>query len=668
MSSNTKGEPWVLGINASHNGSVCVLKGHRIVTAIQEERLTRVKRERILGGKPSLAVQYCLDFAGIRPKDLDIIVYSTQYRSSAPEHDIHLNPQLQPGLNSIPVITVSHHMAHAVSAFALSGFQNADILVIDGQGSSFEDLSANEQTAVFPPGREGWEIDSLYHGSGTTIHAVCKHMVPGKKWLVQRGAGMPLFHGLGGMYSAVTQQIFGNAMDAGKVMGLAAYGEPNIPVTDFFEIKKDELIFKDTVPNRFPDNIRWPSCKEEYQNLAASVQTALETGIMHMVKIARHGNNSPNLCYAGGVALNSVCNELILRKSGYRQIFIVPFAEDSGAAVGAAYYGLWSLQKENTRQTFNIDSLGKVYDMDEIDRAISVSPALQAFQSGDIIQEAAQRLAHGQIGGWFHRGSELGPRALGCRSILCDPRGPHTKDTVNLKIKHREPFRPFAPAILLEEVENWFCLDGFDPHCPFMLRVLKFHEQVKETVPAVVHRDGTARLQTVTEVNGDYYRLIKRFFQKTGVPILLNTSFNVMGEPIVETPEDALWCLTVTDLDFCVLGNRLVTRKPGFQSILDLRPFIKAPKSTIVNSIHGACQWGISSSSKLFLKIHTPWGNVRKKISPIFASLLSCIDGQRTGWEVMEAYNCQPGNALRKQSLQTLFIKLKREMIIDFKE
>lgn len=666
---SSKKAPWILGINASHNGSVCLLKGDRIVTAIQEERLTRIKRDRVMGAKPCLSIKYCLDNSGIQEKDLDLVVYSTQNRSTDTKHDIYLNPQLQTGLNRIPVLNISHHLAHAVSAFALSGFNESDILVIDGMGSPFEDLSNDEKMAAVDPVREGWEIDSLYYGSGTNIKAIKKHMVPCKRWLVQRESGMPLYHGLGGMYSAVAQQIFGDAMDAGKVMGLAAYGKPTIPVTDFFKIEKDEIIYKDTIPNRFHDNERWPERKEEYRNLAASVQAALETGVMHMVKMARQKSSSQFLSYAGGVALNSVCNELIVRRSGYRHVFIVPFAEDSGAAVGAAYYGLWYLNKRNTKVVLQIDSLGKIYDSNDIDRAISVSPAVQSVQSDDIIEETAVRIARGEVGGWFRGGSELGPRALGYRSILCDPRNPGAKDTINLKIKHREPFRPFAPVILFEEIENWFSLDGFEAHCPFMLRVLNFYARSKEKVPAVVHYDGTGRLQTIRKENGDYYRLVERFYKKTGVPILLNTSFNVMGEPIVETPEDALWCLTVTDLDFCVLENRLIIRKPNFQSILDFRPYIRAKKNITINHfLQGTCSWQISTSSKLHLEVNTPWGHVRKKLSPVFANLLSCIDGIRTGWEVMEEFNNQTGNFINEHALLAQFIKLKRDLIINFKE
>ena len=270
------------------------------------------------------------------------------------------------------------------------------------------------------------------------------------------------------------------------------------------------------------------------------------------------------------MALNSVANERIVCESGFDDAFIVPAAEDSGAAIGAAYYGLWHLGGRYGGRRLLQDAVGPRYSDAEISEAIERAPAIEMIPSDDVMGETVDRLCAGEIVGWFQGQSELGPRALGQRSILCDPRRPDAKEVINRRVKHREAFRPFAPAILREEVANWFEVDGTFVDSPFMLRVCAFKKDRQALAPAVVHVDGTGRVQTVTrEANGPFYELISRFHAKTGVPILLNTSFNTMGEPIVETPEDALFSLLNSDLDCCVLGPHLVrARSRGrFQSL-----------------------------------------------------------------------------------------------------
>jgi carbamoyltransferase len=552
-------QPWVLGISASHNGSVCLLHGDEIVVAIQEERLSRFKRHRIYGRGPSLATAYCLNYAGIDPAELDLVVLCVQGRLQDDVHDIALDPFLKIKSHGVPVLAIPHHYGHAFSVFATSGFDDAAILVVDGAGSPVTDFTAEETKILKRDSTDAWETISLYYGSGTEVIPLEKHVVDRGAWLIPYAGEMPGFGSLGGMFSAAAQQIFGESSEAGKVMGLAAYGQPEFASSEFFEIERGQFCFKDTVSMRFRHERRWPDAAQEYEALAASVQAALETALLYLVQHLRELCGSKNLCYAGGVALNSVANERIIRESGYENVYIIPSAEDSGAAIGAAYYGLWQLTGQNSRRRLPHDALGRSYSSADISAATQQATKITSAPSSDVITEAVELLCDGKIIGWFDGGSELGPRALGQRSILCDPRRPDGKSILNRRVKMREPFRPFAPAVILEEAKNWFEFDGTTPESPFMLRVCAVNPKRKDEVPAIVHADGTGRLQTLKPTtNGRFYELVKRFHERTGVPMVLNTSFNRMGQPIVETPTDAIECLLSTGLDCCVFEDRIV--------------------------------------------------------------------------------------------------------------
>src|ERR1700737_1317969 len=555
----SKDLPWILGLSASHNGAACLLRGDEVFVAVQEERLTRVKRQWIYGAAHSLAANYCLSFAGIQPRDLSAIALSVTGSARDPQHNLQLNPLVRSSKKDTRTIVVPHHYAHAVSGFATSGFAESAILVIDGVGSPAEDMFEEERKVFTKPVEHGSEMISLYSASGTSLIPLEKHPVEYGAWLAKRSTGMPWFGSLGGMYSAVSEQIFGNAMEAGKVMGLAPLGFPEIPVDAFFEIKKGNLHFRNCLPERFAHNDRWPLRGEEYRNLAASVQVALEEALLFLIERLRKLQSSQNLCYAGGVALNSVANERIIRHSGFQQVHITPAAEDSGAAIGAAYYALWHVTGHNSRRKMAHDACGRPYSTRAISGAVKNAGRIRSVPSKDPISDTVDLLCEGKIVGWFDGRSEIGPRALGQRSILCDPRRVSHRDVLNRKVKKPESFRPFAPSILREEVTNWFELDGTKPDSPFMLRVCKFRSEKEELVPAVVHVDGTGRLQTLTkEVNGNFYELVKRFYQKTAIPLLLNTSFNIAGYPIVETPADAIACLLGTEVDCCIFEDQIV--------------------------------------------------------------------------------------------------------------
>jgi carbamoyltransferase len=537
------------------------LHGDEIVVAIQEERLSRFKRHRTYGKGPSLATAYCLNYAGLDPADLDLVVLCVQGRLQDEVHDIYCDPFLKLRSHGTPTLAIPHHYGHALSAFATSGFDEAAILVVDGAGSPVSDLTPAERALLNGNSADAWETISLYYGSGMNIGPLEKHVVDRGAWLVMYDSEMPSFGSLGGMFSAAAQQIFGESSEAGKVMGLASYAEPSFPSSDFFDVDRGRFCFKDTVPLQFRHEQRWPAHAREYEALAASVQAALEVALLYLVQRLREQCRSENLCYAGGVALNSIANERLIRESGYKNIYIMPAAEDSGAAVGAAYHGLWKLTGHNSRRRLRHDALGRLYSAADVSAALANTASIKTVQSTDVVSDAVDLLCDGKIIGWFEGGAELGPRALGQRSILCDPRQPDAKEILNRRVKMREPFRPFAPAVLLDKAADWFEFGGTSCESRFMLRVCEVKREKRDEVPAVVHVDGTGRLQTLThETNGRFYELVQRFYARTGVPILLNTSFNRMGEPIVETPGDAIECLVNSGLDCCVFEDRIVLK------------------------------------------------------------------------------------------------------------
>jgi carbamoyltransferase len=631
----TKG-PWILGISASHNGGACLLRGSEIVVAIQEERLTGFKRARIFGANESLSVTYCLKHAGLSAKDLDLVVVATQGRALSAKQDILRNPQLQITRNGLAVLTISHHLAHAASAYGLSGFKEAAVLVVDGLGSPIEDFSREERSVVLTRPTDAWDHISFYFAKGRVIQPIRKHVVTGDLWLRTRATGMPTFGSLGGMYSAVAQQIFGDPMEAGQVMGLAPYGRPIYRPTDFFTISRQSFVFHDLVPNRYRHNRRWPQCERIYKNLASSVQSALEVAITHLVAQLRRLCPSKNLCYAGGVALNGTVNETLHRSGLFRQIFVPPAAEDSGAAIGAAFYGLWQVNPKYQPKRHVSDALGKSYERRSIERAIRpMREIVRKVSTRRVIEETVERISAGLLCGWFQGGSEFGPRALGHRSILADPREIQIKERLNALVKKRASFRPFAPSILEEEASRFMIGTESEFSSPFMLRVCRLTPEAQALAPAISHVDGTARVHTVNPgSNPKLHALITAFARKTGVPILLNTSFNGKGEPIVETPDDALWSSCFLGLDFCVLQNTIVESRQ-ILSPLDFYPLIKSPGYTIAIRFPTAhCERPLNAD--ILLQLPTQWGPANEAISTADLAILRTIDGKINGWKLLK--------------------------------
>lgn len=638
--SNDGERPWILGYSASHNGAACLLHGDEVVAAIQEERLSGRKRDRLARLDESLALNYCLQAAGIDVDDLDLIVGC--YFSGESMKGAQVQHQGAGGR----FVSIPHHLGHAVGALVQSGFEDCTVLVVDGQGGLVDRLPAAERSNVLQSGttfrHASAETISIYRGRGETLECLEKHA---GAWMpdpsaVRANDPMPPFGSLGGMYSACAHQIFGDLNDAGKVMGLAALGRPSYPVEMFYRIDSHGVFhFSDAICREFQDTRRWPDNAEALQDLAASVQVALERAMLYLAERCRALHDSPRLCIAGGVGLNAIANERIIREQAFSETFIMPAAEDSGPAVGAAYYGLWHLGHRHGRRQVAHDAMGRRYGRETVARAVDETPCVEVVGEGDDLDRLVDELRAGKILGWFHGRSELGPRALGQRSILADPTHPDAKDRLNRRVKHREPFRPFAPLILAEAIGDWFEVPDKQPESSLMLRTWRFRKEAAEKVPAVVHHDGTGRLQTLTRAaNPALHALLERFFQRTGVPILVNTSFNVMGEPIVETPEDALWSLLHTQLDLVVLEHLLVGRSAAFRSTLDLVPRLKAGRIDLQFGVDASGAYG-QAPEKATILANTPWGQNAVHVDPMVPAVLRLVDGRRTAREVFARVN-----------------------------
>ncbi len=653
-----KPKPWILGYSASHNGAVCLLHGDEIVCAVQEERLTGSKRARIKRLEESLAVAYCFNTAGITVADLDLIVGCHFSGARILGCDLHFQ-----GWEG-QALTIPHHLGHAIGAFAQSGFTESAVLVIDGAGGTVEHLPQDEQENLigsnYPSDDDPAEIATLYLADGTDLRCIEKHS---GMWIAESDRskvdGMPRFGSLGGMYASAAQQIFGDANDAGKVMGLAASGRATIPEAEFFQIREDGgLDFAAKVCERYRDSRRWPDNQELLNDLAASVQAALETGVNHLANRLKRLTQARNLTYCGGVALNCVANEVLIAQGLFDDVYIAPAAEDSGPAIGAAYYGLWRLGQRHQTKRYNHDSLGGRYTVKALDKAISETPGVRVDAVPDKYEAIVDALCDGDIVGWFSGGSELGPRALGHRSILADARSAAAKTRLNDRVKHRESFRPFAPLILADEVQHWFDLPQHLPESPLMLRSFPFKPDRAERVPAAVHHDGTGRLQTLTQAaNPDLYRLLECYFKRTGVPVLINTSFNVMGEPIVETPEDALWCLAFTDIDRLMLEDRVVRKSQTdpFQALV--------PKFLSISWKLRSKSLSDLRNSEIELETATQWGTLKLPVSRPLLPLLSAIEKGRMTVQQL-ADTMESGHGLEQRTTLTAIYLLRRKRVI----
>ena len=572
----------VLGISCFyHDAAAALLKDGQIVAACQEERLSRKKHD---SGFPARAVRYVLKEAGIGPEELDAVGFYDKpllkfermlstyvatfprsfnsFRTALPLW-LHeklwvpsiIRKELKPYKG--PILFAEHHMSHAASAFLPSPFEEAAILTVDGVGE--------------------WATASFGRGKGGDIQLFKEIRFP---------------HSLGLLYSAFTYYLGFKVNSAEyKVMGLAPYGKP----VHFDRIMKDMIqlnhdgSFKLNMkyfsydyglrmtneafdeffggPPRKPET--WMAEREF--DIAASVQKVCEEVVLQMVRYIHKETGLKNLCMAGGVALNCVANGRVVRETPMKNLFVQPAAGDAGGAVGVAHYLYNTVEKKARGPAWSHAYLGPEYKDAEIAQYLDGAGAkYRTLDDQKLVKETARALSEGNVVGWFQGRMEFGPRALGGRSILADPRDPKMRDTLNMKIKFREGFRPFAPSVLADKASEWFEIEC---DSPYMLLVAQVREG-KRTIPSVTHVDNSARLQTVTRKEAPlYYDLIAEFEKLTGVPIVINTSFNVRGEPIVCTPHDAYLCFMRTNMDQLVLGHHLLDKKdqPPLREDVDWR-------------------------------------------------------------------------------------------------
>lgn len=561
----------VLGINCYlHDPAIALVRDGRLVFAGEEERFSRLKKDRSF---PRQAIQHALDHAGIEFRDLDAVAFGWNRGGVAPLHHLRCTLTGRLPLNARYVadavmngarelywgngartlqrffgpvdprrlLFIDHHEAHAWSTYALSGFDEALVVVLDGRGAT--------------------QSTTLYHGRGDALHAVKTVAYP---------------NSLGSFYEAFTDLLgFERHSDEWKVMGLAAYGEPTQDVSDAIQVLPGgyrvnaHLVCGDwwndlsrLVRRYGPRGNPEREITRRDRDLAASVQRALEQAVMAVVADGVRLTGCRRVCLAGGVAMNSKANGRLLVSGLVDDVFVPPAATDAGTAIGAAIGAHAALNAAVPRYRLTEAYLGPGFSDGDLEGVLRTYK-LSATRVPAVEREVARLLADGRIVGWFQGRMEFGPRALGNRSILADPRRKDMKDRVNDSVKFREGWRPFAPSCLAEAAGDYFqaCADA-----PFMTLTFDVRPDRRDVIPAVTHADHTARVQTVTrEANPRYWRLIDEFRKLTGVPVLLNTSFNLRGEPIVCAPKDAIRTFYSSGLDFLVLGDFVIAKDPSWR-------------------------------------------------------------------------------------------------------
>jgi len=538
--------------NFLHDAAAVIVRDGRIVAALEEERDNRLKHSNKF---PLGAIRHCLDEAGVSARDVDRWAYcfgnvleilatnAFMADMAAPPlvfSEAILADRLSAGLgvhvSPSAITTVGHHAAHVASAFEPSGFESALVVSYDGGGDDSH-------------GR----IASVVNGTYETLSDL----------------GAP--QSLGHFYHAAMRPIGYGRFDEYKVMGLAPYGDPSRfrePFRSLYTLHeggKYEIHFDrfkslmGLVPVRRPGE----AFTQEHMDLAATIQDALETMAFHLIDGVRRSTGHRNLCLAGGVALNCTFNGRLAKTNWFDEIFVQPASTDAGAALGAALYVERTAAPRPGRAPLTHVYFGRTPVLDTLEPSLRAWSDLVTFErSADICRDAAERLRDGAVSGWVQGQSEFGPRALGNRSIVADPRPAANKDRVNLMVKKREAYRPFAPSVLAEYAGEYFELPGYPRRFAFMSFAVPVQPDKRALLQATTHVDGTARVQVVFEdVNPRYWKLISEFHRLTGVPVVLNTSFNNNAEPIVDSVDDAIQCYLTTGLDYLVIDDYLIAKK-----------------------------------------------------------------------------------------------------------
>jgi len=543
------------------------LRDGRVQVAIQAERLSRRKREMTPILKPNAVIQdcirYCLDHSGIGIGDLAAVATSTPWKDVGLDLGVLFDGMGAGELTRIRAITVPHHLSHAEYAIHYAETDSAVVLVIDGSGTfenrrpqlTIKEAEDRPLTFVQPDQKE---TISAYAYDGAVLR------------LIYRSAFSKPFPGLaadnhqqsiGRLWEWASVYTFRDDSEAGKVMGLAGFGDPAV----HRDLRVMSLDGQGRLDLRFDGlyaNFRKPWSGQgdvmddrHYADLAAHVQECTNTVLLDLCRLLRDRSGMRDMCYAGGVALNGLANEHVIRAGVFDNVFQNGSCEDNGTAIGAALAAHHLLTGQRVPEPVT-DHYGRIYGDDEIRSCLDrYGLRYQAPGRAGMIADAAQAIAGGAVVGWFQGRSEFGPRALGNRSILADARSDAIKPVLDRKVKKREPYRPYAPAVIEEKAQEYFDLEGTSP---VMIRVGRARD---ERLPAVTHVDGTARVQTVSRTaNERFYDLIAAVGARTGVPVVLNTSFNVAGEPIVEAPSDAVRTFLYSGMDRLYLGDFIVSR------------------------------------------------------------------------------------------------------------
>lgn len=560
---------YVLGTGLSHNGSAVLLKDGRICVGIEKERLTRIKHD---GGNDNLAIQYCLDAEGIQLKDISLVVQCANF--DIPDRNQFKGKRLFAEVPDLKIVDISHHLAHAYSAVGTCPFSECAVMVIDGCGSpldQFLKLHPDQKQYVSPEMLNEVQMvcekDSFYHFDGQKLTPLIKDF---SKMFEKSGGLFSLpttQHSIGGFYASVSHYVFGDMDDVGKLMGLAPFGKSGIYDFEAFEFKFGNLFVNEDWKNQFSNPSKgyeyFKSNFDYYANVAKWAQEQVEKAVLKCIYNRLEKFPHKNLCYSGGVALNAVANAKLLDSKIAENIYFEPAAADNGLGLGCAFYGwLEYLNMPKVRHDGNT-CFGKTYSNQEIESAFTkveykkYNPK-KFSDENELVHYCAEKLNQGKTIAWFQSESEFGPRSLGRRSILAHPGFEGMKDYINLNIKFREDFRPFAPAVLKEKVHEYF-LHG--RNSPYMILVDKTRPEHLENLKNVTHKDGSARVQTVEENwNPKFAKLLDAFYRQSGIPVLLNTSLNKKGMPIVETPKEALHLFEITALDILVIENYIIEK------------------------------------------------------------------------------------------------------------
>ncbi|HEY8916067.1 MAG TPA: carbamoyltransferase C-terminal domain-containing protein [Chitinophaga sp.] len=601
-----------LDFDTMHDAGATLIEDGRIICTFEEERLNRIKHTNKF---PVRAIEACLEEHNIDLDDIDafafpneeavydqeIIRYGTidpsfNYGSARAYLVAYFQQYFNRQIDPARIFFVNHHLAHAASTYYVSGFNKSLILALDGWGDNFS--------------------GGIYEGEGNEIRTIQK---------------MSHNNSLGNFYVEVTRLLGFEFFDEYKVMGLAPYGDKDTYKHIFdelyelqpegaYHLHRDRLR---AIGEKLPSRRKGEPVTQVHKDIAAALQAALEEIVLHLVKHYQSVTVHDHLCLSGGVSLNCTMTGRLLYENIFRDVFVQPASNDTGLPLGAALYTYYQAQPHAERYTFKHAYLGN--KAPETTALVSTlekwKDVIEYYEADEITHETARLIAAGNVIGWFQGSSEFGPRALGNRSILADPRPAGNKDLINRKIKNREGFRPFAPSLTEESVARFFELpDHRQDRYGFMTFILKVKEEYRSRLGAITHVDGTARLQTVTrETNARYYELINSFGELTGMPVLLNTSFNNNCEPIVDTPQQAINCFLTTHLDYLVIGNFIIRKREQQPAAFYLSLYPLVPAYTRLHVLH--------ENGKIRYEIGNTFNERKHPLSRNMYALLKSSDG-----------------------------------------